>query len=411
MNTKTDFIADLLTNKKLNASQKEKVFSLVAKEFKQDELEIKKIWEEINKIKDKNSIEEFSSTGSINTSNFVNEENLLDVKLNISEKETDSINHIPNEDTTNPKIKKHSPKTMVKVLYLFSINEDFKWFTHKPDNSIDKIDYTIKLNEFEINLKALRLTWYINHATYFFILNFFKDNLKGFSISYPIEYKTNLNYANHKIRKEIESGISPFDIVIDGEYFSKIIDLFKNSIEFRLDNKEYKFHYVFRNFITNNLSIDFIEEYGYNFDAIAKSLTTYIDVNNFYKGLKIILKWIDDYKSISYQIFIDLQNHDEYYNLIIFHKGSYFQTEPISSKLNGNSGDLNKLRKYWFSIVDWSIEADCVYDKKTETYNFICLNENTELIDNKLTKNIIEKLDNNVEGVKHIIKIYKTKNL
>ena len=97
--------------------------------------------------------------------------------------------------------------------------------------------------------------------------------------------------------------------------------------------------------------------------------------------------------------------------MIILHKNSYFQTEPYSSKFNGSAGTIEILRKYWFSIVDWNIEADCLYDGKTEAYNFICLNENTDLTDNKLTGNIIEKLDSNVGGVKHTIKIYKTKNI
>jgi hypothetical protein len=50
MKTKIDFITDLLSNKKLLASQKERLFSLVAEDLKGDKEEIKKIWEEIDKI-------------------------------------------------------------------------------------------------------------------------------------------------------------------------------------------------------------------------------------------------------------------------------------------------------------------------------------------------------------------------
>jgi hypothetical protein len=51
MKTKIDFITDLLSNKKLHTSQKERLFSLVAEDLKGDKEEIKKIWEEIDKTK------------------------------------------------------------------------------------------------------------------------------------------------------------------------------------------------------------------------------------------------------------------------------------------------------------------------------------------------------------------------
>lgn len=428
MKTKVDFITDLLSNKKLHTSQKERMFALVANDLKGDEEEVNKIWEEINKLKYKGFKVEDSSIDSNNTTSVINiedlplsdnedVEDLIDENFVASEKEDNSLILLSSDDFKIPQVKKHSPKTMVKLLYLFSYDESFKWFTHNPDNSIDKINYTQKLNDFDKNLKAFYLTWDLNFHTYFFIRNFFINNSKKkseynkFKIDYPIQYSTVLSFANEEIKKRIESGISPFDIVINDEYFSKTIQLFKNSIEFRLDYKEYKFESVFRNFVVNNLSIDLIDKYGDNFNGIAKSLTAYLDVNNFYRGLKVVLGWINDYKSLSNQIIIDLLSEDDYYNLIIFHKNSRFLTSPYSSKFNGNSGDLEKLRKYWFSIVDWNIEADCIYDGKTEAYNFICLKENTELTDNKLTSNIIEKLDSNVGGVKHTIKIYKTKNL
>jgi hypothetical protein len=134
-------------------------------------------------------------------------------------------------------------------------------------------------------------------------------------------------------------------------------------------------------------------------------------VNNFYRGLKVIIGWLNDYKALSNQVFIDLQNEEDYYILVIFHKNSYFQTDPFSSKFSGTAGNFGISRKYWFSIVDWVIDADCVYDGKTEAYNFICLNEYTELVKTELTPNRIEKKNSLVGGVRHLIKIFKTKDL
>jgi hypothetical protein len=412
LKNKYDFIADILENKRLTPVQRERLFLLSKEEIKKDGLFGKKLNERLQNLEDlfdllKSKLEMKMIDDALmpHIDNASNSDLLID----------NNSNEISNAKSVA--IKKHSPKTMVKLLYLFSFDENFKWFTHKPDISIDKINFSQKLNEFDKNLKAVYLTWDLNFATYFFIINFFIDNSKKkseynkFKVDYPIQYATLLSYAKHEIREKIESGISPFDIVINNEHFSKTIQLFKNCIEFRLDIKEYKFESVFRNFVVNNLSIDFIEKYGDNFNGIVKSLTAYIDVNNFYRGLEVVFGWINDYKLLSKEVFIDLQNEDEYYNLIVFHKNSYFQTEPSSSKFNGKTGTFEILRKYWFSIVDWNIEADCVYDGEINAYNFICLNKNTELIDNRITTNTIEKLDSNVGGVKHTIKIYKTINL
>src|ERR1700722_7629316 len=49
--TKIDFIADLLTSKRLDTSHKERFFSLAAEEIKKVEITDEKIWKEITKLK------------------------------------------------------------------------------------------------------------------------------------------------------------------------------------------------------------------------------------------------------------------------------------------------------------------------------------------------------------------------
>lgn len=403
---KYDFIREILNNHNLSFAQRERILLLTSEEIIIDKQLGKVLEERVDRLEEKLGLKvNLVDRGLLDITLKLEDNNRInaDSNLNNSKFETPILKNI--------EVKKHFPRGMVKFLFIFSIDENFKWFTHKPDDAIDKINISEKLKDFDKNLKALNLTWNLNLATYFFIHNFFKNESKGLSIQYPIEYSTNLNFANQQIRKKIESEISPYDIEIDNEYFSKTIQLFKNSIEFRLDNKECKFEKVFRNFITSNLSIDFNEKYSDSFDGIAKSLTAYIDVNNFYRGLKVIIGWLNDYKALSNQVFIDLQNEEDYYILVIFHKNSYFQTDPFSSKFSGTAGNFGISRKYWFSIVDWVIDADCVYDGKTEAYNFICLNEYTELVKTELTPNRIEKKNSIVGGVRHLIKIFKTKDL
>ena len=149
MKTKIDFITDLLSNKKLHASQKERLFSLVAEDLKGDKEEIKKNWKEIDKIKEIDNKNESIVQEKKQTVPVVNDDN-------------DTV--IQNQPKS---IKKHSPKTMVKFLYQFSSNENFKWFTHRPDNAIDKINFTEKLKDYNKNFISLKLTWDLNFSTYF----------------------------------------------------------------------------------------------------------------------------------------------------------------------------------------------------------------------------------------------------
>jgi hypothetical protein len=148
MKTKIDFITDLLGNKKLLASQKERLFSLVAEDLKGDKEEVKKIWEEINKLKDKEFTEELSSTDSNNTSSVTHMEDLIDENFVISEKEDNSIilksdDDINSTNSNNPSLPKkyYNPAGLYK--FLLEINQDpkLKSICHLIDSSeLEKIN-------------------------------------------------------------------------------------------------------------------------------------------------------------------------------------------------------------------------------------------------------------------------------
>ena len=95
-----------------------------------------------------------------------------------------------------------------------------------------------------------------------------------------------------------------------------------------------------------------------SFNNLSQSLNLFIDVNNLYRGIEKVLEWILKYKSFSTNVIIDMEEEKEYYELIIFHKDSFIERNPENSKFIGNSGDLQTVRKYLFSIVDFGLEAD-----------------------------------------------------
>ena len=360
---KYDFIHELLSHKKLTQEQKEQILSLGAKELKNDK-ELGNVLEERVARLEK----------------IVNNET--------PEKPTDFI-------------KFHKPKDMIKFLYQFSSEEEFKWFTHEPDLKINEINFLSKID----NIKKIKFPFNLNYSTILFIKSFFLKDEK-LSVFYP-EFSTDLTYSHEKVLSEILKGINPFDIVINQVSFVDIINKFKHTIEFRLDNLKYSFVTLFMDFISSKISVDFNEKYTDDFLKVSKVLTTYIDVNNFFRGIYILIEWINKYKSLSNELIIDLKEENDYYLLILLHKGSKIYHDPFSLKLNGLGGDFDTLRKYWFSVVDFFIEAD--FSENKMPYQIICLNKETHLTftNPRLSENKIVPLQECVGGVKYLIKIYK----
>jgi len=360
---KYDFIQEILSNKRLTLKQQKKLFDLTSKEIRKDK---------------------FFGFG-------------LEERITKLEKELSNTKTPINEELS----KIHSPKGMVKFLYQFSSDEQYKWFTHKPDLKVDEINYLSRIE----NFKKIKITFNLNYSTILFIKSFFLKDEK-LSVFHP-GFTTELTYSNEKILTEIKKGINPFDIIINKISFVDIINKFKNAIEFRLDKDKYKFDNLFMDFITNKISVDINEKYTYDFLKNSKILTTYIDVNNFFRGIYIIMEWVNKYKSLSNELIIDLKEENDYYLLILFHKGSKIHHDPFSLKLNGLGGDFDTLRKYWFSIVDFEIEAD--FAENNKSYHLICLNNETQLsfTNPKLSENLIIPIQDSVGGVKYFIKIYK----
>jgi len=360
---KYDFIQEILSNKRLTLKQQKKLFDLTSKEIRKDK---------------------FFGFG-------------LEERITKLEKELSNTKTPINEELS----KIHSPKGMVKFLYQFSSDEQYKWFTHKPDLKVDEINYLSRIE----NFKKIKIPFNLNYSTILFIKSFFLKDEK-LSVFHP-GFTTELTYSNEKILTEIKKGINPFDIIINKISFVDIINKFKNAIEFRLDKDKYKFDNLFMDFITNKISVDINEKYTYDFLKNSKILTTYIDVNNFFRGIYIIMEWVNKYKSLSNELIIDLKEENDYYLLILFHKGSKIHHDPFSLKLNGLGCDFDTLRKYWFSIVDFEIEAD--FAENNKSYHLICLNNETQLsfTNPKLSENLIIPIQDSVGGVKYFIKIYK----
>lgn len=380
---KHTFIKKILSDKKITQHQRERILRLAAREIGEDG----SLEERVRRVE---GLIFSNNAQTFKTPNVLNEDSTTYHKENRVFK------------------RKHLPKEMVKFLYKFSSDDKYKWFTHEPDLKIEEINYLNLLNYIKKKLYYPNL----NYSTTSFIQKFLFDTTA--KIYYP-DQKISLTYGSKEILDRLENGDNPFTIKVGDTYFKNTIESFKRAIEFRLDyGEKNRFSYLLKDFILANLSIDFTETYTKRFNKIGKTLNTYIDTNNFFSGIKKLINWINHYKSFSKELEIDLEENQDFFSLIIFHKNSYIPTKASNHKLKGTSGDFGTLRKYWFSIVDFEIQADLKMNNTLVPYSIVALDKNTGMYDrNNLSENSISQKNDTekVGGVKYLIKIYKTKNL
>lgn len=374
---KYDFIQEILEDKKLTPAQRERVFELTKVEIQKDGHLGKDLEQRISVIEQK-------------------------IK-------SDFNNSADSTRNSNRSLKKHRPKEMVKFLYNFSQNDSFKWFTHKPDST--NIDYSVIFIEIEKKLKDLG-TSNLNLKTVSFVKDFLQSEGK-LKIEFPESFESEMTYGNKEVQKQLFESQNPFRIEINGKYFSDVINRFKNSIEFRLGSEEYPFKKYLKKFIKQKLGVDFVNNLVFteSFNNLSQSLNLFIDVNNLYRGIEKVLEWILKYKSFSTNVIIDMEEEKEYYELIIFHKDSFIERNPENSKFIGNSGDLQTVRKYLFSIVDFRLEADLLTRGEKRSFDFLFLSNEAEMYIEPgnvfFSESIKRQLNDSVGGVKYKFRMYK----
>lgn len=364
---KYDFIQELLENKKLQPTQKERVLLLAKEEIKKDGALGKKLEERVKKL-----------------------EEMININTHIN-------------FTSN-----HNPKSSVKFLNGFSKNDELKWFSHKPDGviSFNYDDYILYANE--LLPKAPKIP--INFYTYSNIRNFIFNNLDEKGNRYPCKKNDgNIKYTWFDMKNWCDNnpGIHPYNAQIDGVIFNIYINQFKNVIEFRNDIIDLNFYNRVKKLIKSRLSKDLIIDLK-ELRKVGQVLNVYIDTNLFFRSLEQILEWININKAKSNEVSFSLTDNGQYYQFEIFHKKSYISYKPNNPKILGQQGDFDKIRRNLFSVADWEIET-ILDDKKY--YKIICLDENTAMERNGrkniISENRIETLGNEINGVKHILKLYK----
>ncbi len=320
-------------------------------------------------------------------------------------------NPIESKSSNDPK--EHSPKKMVEFLSLFSRDDRFKWFTHKWDQT-----EPLNIDKMIENLRRYKKVLFdmvrgpgpvVNEKTYNQVWNFIQFDEGDW-------FWTNAESENVKIRWNSVVGLSrekpdtPIENLklSDGKMFKDYIRMFKGCIEFRTDlGDDYRFSEYIRNMVQtftsdSALSLQFTDD----FDNIGYGMNIYCDVVSLRAGISIVCDWIKAYKVNGVAVEIGLEEYDDGYGLIVFHKDSYFSNR---GKLENPSGDFATLRKRLFSVCDFRMEGDFKSNNQLQnTISVLGLTDGVTLTGKKMSScTINEYADKKIGGIKYIFKLYK----
>lgn len=353
MNNKITFITELLNSKKIETSQKERLFMLTANEFKKSSVIDEKILAEIDAIKQK--------------------------VFNLKEIEVKS-------EVKSEKVVLHKPKDVANFMFLFNKRDGFKYLTHDYDEEgiFDIENYLKKTkNIFEIETKKNS----IPKDLYAIVTQFafsekpeWGNKLKeGFSTQKWIEWSKSNNLS--PIRNiEFEVIINKFrDLTrIESPNLKNIIegliqDIFSNSNfeinQIRLDKADF-----YTNTITFKSAIKSIFEVIYKKRKVEKG-SNKLTIE--YKG-----SLIDNYYEV---------------RLIITHYNSYptKDFEQLLEEWRGYKGSIGQIKSKLVGYCDWSIESKF----ENGCYRVNLLKDDTSPDYESIP-------DTTIEGTKHILKFY-----
>ena len=353
MNNKITFITELLNSKKIEASQKERLFMLTANELKKSNETDEKILAEIDALKKK--------------------------VFNLKENDVKS-------EVKSEKVVLHKPKDVANFMYLFNKRDGFKYLTHDYDEEgIFDIENYLKKTKtiFEIETKKNSIP-----KDLYAIVNQFAfsekpewgNNLKeGFSTQKWIEWSKSNNLSPIR-NKEFETIINKFrdltriespdlETIING----LISDIFENSnFEIKLNRLEKA------DFYTNTKTFN---------DAIKSIFEIIYNKRNIDNGNNNLLI---EYKGMLQDNFYEVK-------LIITHLNSYPSKdfEQLHPEWKSDKGSIGKIKKKLFGYCDWSIESKF----ENGCYRINLLKDDTSPDYESIP-------DKTIEGTKHILKFY-----
>jgi len=362
MKSKIDFITDLLSNKKLHTSQKERIFSLVAEDLKGDEHEIKKIWEEINILKSGTPIEILAKNP--------------DSKLDDST-DTDLLkNDNKTQDDVKPLPDYIDPHNVAEFLLKFNQNPILKTISHLIDSDdLSNLNNSLKIPVYNYHkhLEGIKKEYkelsddYYNklvkglHAKIYAYIN----GGKGWSVDdIKINWTSDLlkewcdKNPNKCPNPEIEDlkefpfyfpAINLKDGIIINN-FNDVVLHFKKEITIRHDNNLSNLCKIW--------SFEFKDKVNFNYDKIRTNIEFFTDVEKLRQAfVRIIRMCISESKDIKPEITLELMESNNEILFSIRHLNSKFNKSILSFDRYGTEFS-NLISNQINGLCDLILDAD-----------------------------------------------------
>ncbi len=306
----------------------------------------------------------------------------------------------------------HNPKKLVRLLSSFTDNNNaLKYVTHSWDmgqleDKWDDFDKFIKqINDewkkIKGELKALKPQLTAKISNFIFRENLGEKDSNDRLIAWG-EYNVEFGWSSKELKVWCDNGNDPFDFVLPEHYrkmindksidrFRDIVQLFKNEIEIRSEEKRIK--KIFRKIKKDKLG----KEFKLKLDKSLDGIDFYTDIQHLKKGLVKIFEEIA--KRTQYpQIIIkaDKNINEGYIDISIIHVGSFSNKESHELIDEVKDGDFADIKKSFCSLCDWSIQ-----DKFSDglfQVNYLGKDENEIKL---------QPIDQEIEGFTHILRFYK----
>lgn len=341
---KYDFMLELIENKKLSLSQKERVLRLAMQEVKKEEIVGKELEERIRRIE--------VIVKEVGVSNVAMEEDVLYGK------------HEGNSEEKNFKgkptfIKEPNPKNVADFMSLFNQRKGLKYLTHDydEDGTFEAKSFIISANKvFERETKKLNIPSSLWAIVKQFAFDSKQTTWTSISEDYNTPIQVNMGWATKELLNwSKQNKLHP----IRNEEYSKMIANFKRITRIEKSNLKKLVNSVFEDIFKNELD-DFILE-----TKDIEKADFYSHVGNLKIALEAIFEEIKkhsnspDKKKIS--IKYERSSSDEGYHIrqvIITHHNS-FPTKELRLLLKEwqEKGNMGKIKEKLKGYCHWSIDT------------------------------------------------------
>ncbi len=314
------------------------------------------------------------------------------------------------KDTAKPICINHNPKELVRILSSFTDNNNtLKYAAHSWDmgqledkwKDFDKFMDQLKneWNKLKNELRSLKPQLTAKISNFMFRKDLGEKDSNGRLIAWG-EYNIEFGWSSKELKEWCNNGEYPAKFFLPDHYrkmingksidrFENIVQLFKNEIEIRSEEKRIK--QIFREIKNDKLG----KEFKLKLDKSLDGIDFYTDVQHLKNGLAKIFEEIAKRTQYS-QIKIKANKNisEGYIDISIIHIGSFSNKESIELIAEVEDGDFSDIKKSFCSLCDWSIRDK--FSDGSFQVNYLGEYEYE-----------INKIDEEIEGFTHTLRFYK----